>query len=87
MSVLLVNELKEQATQMCVGLRANGSTSALVALHGALSFPAMNCTVRPGIVMFVSAETVKSSVMVLVDGTCCNEWVPWATGIVSLLVK
>ena len=82
MSVLLVSGLKEQATQMCVGLCANGSTSAQVAVQGGLSFPTINCTVRPGIVMFVGAETVKSSVMVLVDGTCCSEWVPWVTGIV-----
>ena len=82
MSVVLVSGLKERATQMCVGLCANGSTSALVALQGALSLPAMNCTVRPGIVMFVDAATVKSSVMVLVDGISCSELAPWVTGIV-----
>ena len=61
-SVVLVSGLKERATQMCVGLRANRSTSPLVALQSALSLPAMNCTVHPGIVMFVDAATVKSSV-------------------------
>ena len=81
-SVVLVSGLKEQATQMCVELRADGSTSAMVALQSALSFPAMNCTVRPGIVMFVGAATVKSSPMVLVDGTGCSELAPWVTGIV-----
>ena len=82
MSVVLVSELKEQATQMCVGLHANGSTSAMVALQGALSFPAMNCTVRLGIVRFVGAAIGKSSAMALVDGTGCSELALWVTGIV-----
>ena len=78
-SVPLANGLIEQATPMCMRLCVDGSTRALVASQGTLSFPVMNSTVRPGIERFDGAQMVRSSVvtlaaseMILVGGTSCN---------------
>ena len=75
----LANGLIEQATQVCVGLCVDGSTRALVVSQGTLSFPVINCTVRPGIERFDGAQMVKSSAvtlaaskMILVGGTSCS---------------
>ena len=64
---------------MCVGLCVDGSTRTLVASQGTLSFPVINCTVRPGIERFDVSQMVKSSAvtlaaskMILVGGTCCR---------------
>ena len=82
----LANGLNERATQMCAGLRINGSTRPLVTFQGALSFPVMNCLDRPGIEMLDRALIVKLLVMLLaslrrlVDGTYCC--MPWIKGIV-----